>query len=52
MINYELKEEVIDNVIPTQYVEKTDGSGTKWQIPIDESNSDYKEYLNWLKENE
>jgi hypothetical protein len=52
MISYELKEEVIDNETPTQYVEKKDGSGIKWQIPIDDNNSDYKEYLKWLEENE
>ena len=51
MINYELRETVIDNITPTQYVEKTDDSGTVWQIPIDESNSDYKQYLEWLEEN-
>ena len=51
MINYELVEEIIDNEVPTTYIKKTDGSGAIWQIPVDESNSDYKQYLSWVEEN-
>lgn len=34
----------------TEYIERVDSNGQIWSIPIDEANSDYKAYLESLKD--
>lgn len=41
-------------VITTEYgvvIEATDSSGFVWYIPQDAENTDYKNYLTWLEQN-
>lgn len=33
-----------------QYIEHIDAEGITWNIPIDEANPDYQQYLLWLEE--
>lgn len=46
-MNYEI---VNNNIINITSIKKINEDGSVWWIPIDENNSDYQEYLAWVKE--
>lgn len=52
MSEYEVVES-IDSITgqPISFITRRDSSGVVWHIPIDESNTDYLRYLEWLGQN-
>jgi hypothetical protein len=44
-------EVIINEYSGNESVKRTDEDGKEWFIPKDIDNYDYKEYLNWLEEN-
>ena len=46
-MNYKLQQDNENNVTSIQV---TKDDGTVWSIPLDENNTDYQEYLQWVAE--
>ncbi len=45
-MNYKLQQDNENNVTSIQVIKD---DGTVWSIPLDESNTDYQEYIKWTK---
>ena len=43
------KYETYETTLGETYIKRTDADGKVWNIPADESNSDYQRYLRWLE---